>query len=148
MHDTNDDDIEPGARPPADPVINSPTPNTGYKRPPENARFKTGKSGNPSGRPKGAKGQGPIVEKVLLEEHSVVERGRDVTRTALELIVLTLRNRAFEGDTKACKDLQKLLAKYDPNAQERVRGGLLVVPGRLTPEAWEAIFAQKSEIAF
>ena len=148
MQDTKDDDIDPGAHPLADPVLNSPAPKTGYKRPPEKARFKPGKSGNPAGRPKHAKGQRPIVQKVLLEEHSVVEGGQIVIRTALELILITLRNRAFDGDTKACKDLQKLFAKYDPNSQERPRGGLLVVPGRLKPDDWEAIFSPKDEIVF
>ena len=121
-----------------------PKPRTGYKAPPEAHQFKKGRSGNPRGRPKGAKGKRQIAEKVLLEKHEVVESDRKVQRTTLELILLTLRNKSFEGSNRAFKDLEKLSAKYDPQPQTK-RAGLLVVPGRLTMESWRELFEAKND---
>lgn len=84
-----DKEIEPSV--PAGP----PKPRIGYKAPPEAHRFQKGKSGNPRGRPKGAKGKRPIAEKVLREKHEVVEGDRTVRRTTLELILLALLHKAF-----------------------------------------------------
>ena len=119
-------------------------PRRGYKAPPEEHQFQKGKSGNPSGRPKGANGKRQIAEKVLLEKHEVVEGNRKVQRTALELILLTLRNKSFEGSNRAFKDLEKLAAKHDPQPQTK-RAGILLVPGRLTMKAWAARYEKKSD---
>lgn len=124
--------------------VGPPKPRMGYKAPPEAHQFKKGRSGNPRGRPKGAKGKRQIAEKVLLEKHEVVESDRKVQRTTLELILLTLRNKSFEGSNRAFKDLEKLAAKYDPQPQTK-RAGLLVVPGRLTMESWRELFESKND---
>ncbi|MBL8882403.1 MAG: hypothetical protein JNL45_05040 [Hyphomicrobium sp.] len=124
--------------------VGPPKPRRGYKAPPEAHQFKKGRSGNPRGRPKGAKGKRQIAEKVLLEKHEVVEGDRKVQRTTLELILLTLRNKSFEGSNRAFKDLEKLAAKYDPQPQTK-RVGLLVVPGRLTMESWRELFEAKND---
>lgn len=124
--------------------VGPPKPRMGYKAPPEAHQYKKGKSGNPRGRPKGAKGKRQIAEKVLLEKHEVVEGDRKVQRTTLELILLTLRNKSFEGSNRAFKDLEKLAAKYDPQPQTK-RPGLLVVPGRLTMESWRNLFEAKND---
>ena len=92
---------EQGAAVPSGPVI----PRPGYKSPPVAHRFKAGKSGNPRGRPRGSKGNRKIAEKVLLEEHDIREGDRNVRRTTIELLVLALRNEAFEGNTRAFKDI-------------------------------------------
>lgn len=143
MNDESDDDVVPGDVPPPDPVLKSPKPKSGYKRPPEKTRFATGRSGNPKGRPKGAVGQAAIAKKVLFEHHDVMEAGTPVRRTSLDLVLLAFRNLAFNGNPRACKEFQKFCAKYDSTLQERKRGGVLVVPGRLAPEDWEAIFSPK-----
>lgn len=111
----------------------------GYKAPPKEHRFKKGKSGNPKGRPKGAQGRAKVARKVLWEQHVVRETNRRVTRTTIELVVLTLRQLAFAGNNRAFKVMQQLEADYDPQKPKK-RAGLLVVPGRLTPESWEQQF--------
>ncbi len=143
MNDENEDEVLPGDMPPPDPELKTPKPKSGYKRPPEETRFAAGRSGNPKGRPKGAVGQAAIAKKVLFEEHDVMEAGTPVRRTSLDLVLLAFRNLAFNGNPRAFKEFEKLCAKYDPALQEPRRGGLLVVPGRLAPEDWEAIFSPK-----
>ncbi len=125
-------------------AVGPPKPRRGYKAPPAEHQFKKGQSGNLRGRPKGAKGKRQIAERVLLEKHEVVEGDRKVQRTTLELILLTLRNKSFEGSNRAFKDLEKLAAKYDPQPQTQ-RAGILLVPGRLTMEAWRARFEDKRD---
>ena len=119
-------------------------PRRGYKAPPAEHQFRKGQSGNPSGRPKGAKGTRQIAERVLLEMHDVVEGDRKIQRTTLELILLTLRNKSFEGSNRAFKDLEKLAARYDPQPLTQ-RAGILLVPGHLTMEGWKARFEDKRD---
>ena len=59
----------------------------GYCRPPAATRFQPGQSGNPSGRPKGAKGSRAIAKRVLMEKHRADPNGSGRVRayTALEL---------------------------------------------------------------
>lgn len=114
-------------------------PRVGYKVPPKEHQFKKGKSGNPKGRPKGAQGKAKAARKVLWEQHTVSENNRRVTRTTIELVVLTLRQLAFAGNNRAFKVMQQLEADYDPQKPKN-RAGRLVVPGRLTPESWEQQF--------
>jgi Family of unknown function (DUF5681) len=133
MNDDNSD--EPPSAFPKGP----PAPQTGYKNPPEAHRFEKGKSGNPRGRPKGAKDKGQIIEKVLFELHEVVEGKRRVNYTTLELILIALRNRSFEGSTRAFKDFEVLAATFNPQPAAK-RFGCLVVPGRLSKDLWKALY--------
>ena len=119
-----------------------PKVSAGYKAPPEKHQFQKGKSGNPRGRPKGANSRCRIVERVLLEEHEIVEDGRRIRRTTLELILLALRNKAFEGNNRAFKEWEKIDTNYDPQKLDKP-AGVLVVPGRLTKESWVELFSPK-----
>ena len=134
----DDDDNKPSETIPAGP----PQPRAGYKAPFEKHQFQKGKSGNPRGRPKDAQGKRKIAQRVLLEEHEVVEGGRVVRRTALELLLAVLRYKAFEGDNRAFKALEKLDVVYDPQ-EPKSAPGYLVVPGRLTKESWVELFSPK-----
>ncbi len=48
----------------------------GYGKPPRAHQFKPGKSGNPKGRPKGAKSEETILRELLQQKISLNERGR------------------------------------------------------------------------
>jgi hypothetical protein len=74
----------------------------------------------------------------------VTEGGRTVKRTVLELILLAYRNQAFEGSSRAFKDLEKLAEKFDPQPPTK-RAGYLVVPGRLTMESWSELYEEKRD---
>ena len=48
----------------------------GYGKPPKHSQFKKGRSGNPKGRPKGAKGFVASLKRVLSEETGLRRLGR------------------------------------------------------------------------
>ena len=69
----------------------------GYGRPPRGHQFKPGQSGNPKGRPKGAKSEASIWQTRLNEKIEVREGGRVRKITVREAIVLRCIDRCPEG---------------------------------------------------
>jgi hypothetical protein len=102
---------------------------------PKDSRFKPGCSGNLKGRPPGAKNRKKILEEIANEMHWVVEGDERRRRSTLELVLLSLRNRAIEGNVKAFRAVHELLVKYGPREASK-SGGKLIVPGLLTDEEW------------
>ena len=96
----------------------------GYGKPPLKRRFKT--SGNPSGRPKGAKNRETIVRQVAQEMHTVIENGQRNRRSTLDLVLIRLRNMAMTGEKpQATSEMFRLLEKHEPgmvNAERRRNG--------------------------
>ena len=80
----------------------------------QKGRFWRGQSGNPKGRPPGARGRKLIVNDFARELHWVMERGVRVRRSTLELVLLTIRNLALQGDRRAFIALHKLSQRYEP----------------------------------
>jgi Family of unknown function (DUF5681) len=70
----------------------------GKGRPPVSTRFKPGQSGNPRGRPKGAKNLVAYFSEALKRKVSVKEGGRIREVTKLEGIAVTTVDRALKGD--------------------------------------------------
>ena len=81
----------------------------GRGRPPKASQFKKGASGNPSGRPKGAKGLRTTFKEALSRTVSVSERGQEHELTMLELIVRRLTNDAAQGKIGCIKMVFDLL---------------------------------------
>ena len=77
----------------------------GYGKPPAQTRFKKGKSGNPTGRPKGTPNFATALERALGEQVVVNEGGQRRTVTKLEATVTQLANKAAMGDLRATKQL-------------------------------------------
>jgi hypothetical protein len=76
----------------------------GYGKPPKKTRFKKGQSGNPKGRPKGAKNLATIVADVCQERVRVKgENGRTYYLVMMEAIMKQLTNQAARGDMKATR---------------------------------------------
>jgi len=72
----------------------------GYGRPPPERRFRKGQSGNPKGRPKGARGLKAEAAEVLNETFPVAGSGKRVT--ASKAMLLKQREKAIKtGDTRA-----------------------------------------------
>ncbi len=123
----------------------SPEPKVGYCKPPTENRFKLGVSGNPGGRPKGAKGRRATAKRVLLEKHRADPHrtGKPKQYTAIELVLIILKKLAASGDQRAFKaftDLQRQFGPVDP-AEQKV--GYIVLPERLTREEWDAKYRPK-----
>jgi hypothetical protein len=78
----------------------SPDPEVGYGKPPAEHRFIAGQSGNPKGRPKGAKSYGLILRELLNRKIEVRESGRARKITVFEAILLRFTQDALKGDTK------------------------------------------------
>jgi len=95
-------------------------------------RFKG--SGNPKGRPKGARNRKTIVKAVATEMHAVVESGKRRQRSTLYLVLLRLRYMApVDKSPRAFDELHRLIKTYQPQETDE-RAGYLVVPAPVTPE--------------
>jgi hypothetical protein len=78
----------------------------GYGRPPRHSRFRTGESGNPNGRPKGASNLATLLERALNERVVVSENRKRITKR--EAVLKQLVNKAASGGPKS---IQLLLAE-------------------------------------
>lgn len=73
----------------------------GYGKPPKHSRFKPGKSGNPRGRPRGARGLKTDLIAELSARHSIQVNGKVMRGSRQQLMLRTLTTRAAMGDLKA-----------------------------------------------
>jgi Family of unknown function (DUF5681) len=90
----------------------------GYRKPPSATRFAKGRSGNPSGRPRGRHRQAPY-ESVLGQMVKIREGGAERHVTAAEAFLLPLAKRGVEGDGAAAREC---LARIE-QAKERQGAG-------------------------
>ena len=86
----------------------------GRRRPPRGIPFRPGQSGNPRGRPKGARNLNTIVAAALREQVTVTENGRTKRITKLEAAIKQLVNRAASGEARATREVIAL-AEADQN---------------------------------
>jgi hypothetical protein len=94
----------------------------GYGRPPRHSRFEKGRSGNPRGRPPGAKDLKTLLAEALDEIVIVAENGgrRKITKRAA--IVTQFVNRCAKADLRAIKMLLEVLREdqNQPTSSETV----------------------------
>jgi hypothetical protein len=113
------DELEPGA---LDPTLADESPlasaGVGYGRPPVATRFQPGRSGNPRGRPKGARNLSAVIASTLKEKVPVTENGRRRHITKLEAAVKQLVNRAASGEARATQLLFALIAADEAKPPE------------------------------
>jgi hypothetical protein len=85
----------------------------GYKRPPERSRFKPGQSGNPKGRPKGARNLKTDLTALLKKRVAIREDGELRRVSRQEALLLSLFEKAVRGDVKASAQIITMLMKMD-----------------------------------
>lgn len=109
----------------------TPDPSTAKKKPPRGRRFKKGESGNPFGRPSGARDRAKILATVASEEHVVGEGRKKRRLTTLELMLLRLRQHALGGKVRAVRLYHHYLQRY--GSQEPLgEGGYIVLLDQVT----------------
>jgi hypothetical protein len=79
----------------------------GYKRPPPASQFKPGQSGNPNGRPKGAKNFATVLQEELNTAVTVTENGKRRKISKRQAVAKQLVNSAATGNAKAIPVLLK-----------------------------------------
>jgi len=89
----------------------------GYGKPPQHTRFKPGQSGNPKGKPKGAKNLATIVDNAIKEKVVVTENGKRRKRTKMEVAIKQVVNKAVIGDQKAFAQLIPLVKSNEGLAE-------------------------------
>ena len=85
---------------PSDP---KPDYEVGYRKPPRHTRFNKGQSGNPKGRPGGAKNLSTLLSEALNEPVIVAENGGRRTISKRQAIIKQLVNQSAKGDWRATK---------------------------------------------
>lgn len=82
----------------------------GYGKPPKANQFKPGKSGNPKGRPKGAKSEATMLEELLNRKIEIRQNGKVRKITILEGILHKLAEDSLKGNTKSAAFVLNRLA--------------------------------------
>jgi hypothetical protein len=103
----------------------------GYGKPPKHTRFRKGRSGNPKGRPKGAKGVRASLKRELVNRITVREGNREICISKAEALAKQLIARALKGDMKAIAELLKL----DPELFADATGGEEMEGSSLLPDS-------------
>ena len=88
----------------------------GYGKPPQHSQFKRGQSGNPHGRPKGAKGFDASLARELETKITVTEGGARKSMSKAEAAAKRLVEKALKGDMPALR----YLAETDRNFADKV----------------------------
>ena len=94
----------------------------GYGKPPRHSRFAKGRSGNPRGRPSGAKNFTTLLREVLNELVIVTDNGGRHKVSKRQAIITQLVNRSAAADFRAIKILldivRDLERQTEPTAPE------------------------------
>lgn len=85
----------------------------GYGRPPKAHQFKKGQSGNPAGRPKGARGFKTIASEILAEPVRVRGPEGQVEMSSGEAMLRMIMKKALQGDLKCVELAQRPTADID-----------------------------------
>jgi hypothetical protein len=103
----------------------------GYGRPPIATRFAAGNRANPSGRPRGSKSVGAVLQDIMRQKITVSEHGKTRRIPTLEVILRRLANDAMRSDPAAVKLLISLLDRYADSPESAHRLSDLLAEDRV-----------------
>src|SRR6516162_8115652 len=89
----------------------------GYGKPPRGAGFKEGQSGNPRGRPPGAKNLTTLLNDALNETVTITENGRRHKITKREAVIKQLVNKSASAEARSLKILLDLMLNLEARAR-------------------------------
>jgi hypothetical protein len=113
----------------------------GYGKPPKQHQYQPGQSGNPKGRPKGAKSTSTLLRETL-DRKIEVRTGATVRKVSVrETILIRIAEAALKGDIKSA---QFLLRRYD--IAETAKPNVLDVRYETVEEAIEALAKEGLDI--
>ena len=101
----------------------------GYGKPPRNAGFKKGQSGNPRGRPPGSKNLATLLNDALNEPVTITENGRRRKITKREAVIKQLVNKSASADARSLKILLDLMLNLEARARASAAPAPAVGPG-------------------
>ncbi|WP_022698177.1 DUF5681 domain-containing protein [Euryhalocaulis caribicus] len=90
----------------------------GYGKPPRHSRFKPGQSGNPKGRPKGARNAATVIRRLLDTNIAVREGGKTRHAPFMEVMLRKMSHGAINGSMKDQVLFLKTVQTYMPEALE------------------------------
>ena len=83
----------------------------GYGRPPKEHQFKPGRSGNPSGRPKGVRNFRSDLRDELAELVSIKDGNKTIEVTRQRAVIKALVSAALDGDLRAANTVLNLCSR-------------------------------------
>jgi hypothetical protein len=117
----------------------------GHGKPPKHSQFQKGKSGNPTGRPKGSKSASTLAKEMFLKPVTVTVNGKPTKMPVIAALFARMLAAAMNGDLKAIKLALDTYAKYGDIADPSTIGGLMAgqKPFELTAEEYNSIAKHK-----
>lgn len=100
----------------------------GYRRPPKQTQFKKGQSGNPKGRPKGARGLDTMLMEELKAKIIVSENGRSKKLKKAEVLVKQVMNKALSGDHRAIAQVISISQRHEEKLAAKAKPILETLP--------------------
>lgn len=119
MTTTNDNEFPANGEGPQPSPGNGDGGGGGYGKPPIPTRFQPGRSGNPRGRPKGAKGLRAELKAELDEFVTVEVNGKKKRIRKRRLVIKALAAKAAKGDVRAAEKLLALVIQAEGFEDQR-----------------------------
>jgi len=103
-------------------MTDAPNYKVGYGRPPLDSQFQKGRSGNPAGRPKGARGVSAVIAAAMADMVVVTVDGKRRKMSKLQAAFTQQANKAASGDRHAIKLMVELLHHAEAREDARLAG--------------------------
>ena len=119
----------------------------GYGKPPRHTRFEKGRSGNPKGRPSGAKNLSTLFIEALNETVIVAENGGRRKISKRQAIVKQIVNKAAKGDWRCTKLLLELPQETGSSTEPESSEGSFGAADKKTIEQLKARLRGKKPVS-